>query len=64
MNEMIRVQKNHRHLALVVIRMSINEIDILAVASADGVIQNPTQSISSAVSDCFEVKKTLCLPRP
>lgn len=64
MNEMMRKRKNHRHLALVVIRMSINETDILAVASADGVIQNPIQTIFTAFSDCFEVRKALCLPRP
>ena len=64
MKPMMRNQKNHRHLGLVVIRMSIKEIDILAVASADGVIQKATQTIFTAVSVCFVDRNARCLPRP
>ena len=44
----IREMKNHFHRLLVVIRMSIMVMDILAVASADGVIWNVTHSIFKA----------------
>ena len=44
--------------------MSINDIAILAVISAVGVIENATQSIFTAVLACSEVKDAVCLPRP
>lgn len=41
--------RNHLHLALVVTRISIIEIEILAVASAEGVIQNAAHRSFKAV---------------
>lgn len=41
---------------LVVMRISITEIDIFAVASADGVMHKADQRSFSDMRDCAEVK--------
>lgn len=63
-NETINEIKNHLHLMLVVTRMSIKDIEIFAVASAEGVIQNPTHRNFKAVWVWVEERKSVCLPRP
>ena len=62
--KVIKEMKNHFHLALVVTRMSMMEMEILAVASAEGVIQNPIQRIFRAFAACFGSRNLVCLPRP
>lgn len=54
--------KKYFHLALVVIHMMVMEI--LAVASAEGVTQNPIHKIFMALDACSEVRVWMCLPRP
>jgi hypothetical protein len=56
MNETMRKWKNRFHRTLVVMRISITEIDIFAVASADGVMHKADQRSFSAMRDCAEVK--------
>ena len=63
-NEAIREEKNNFHLALVVTRISIKVIEIFAVASAEGVKQNPIHSNFTAVCACSEDREVVCLPRP
>ena len=62
--KVIKEMKNHFHLALVVTRMSMMEMEIFAVASAEGVMQNPIHRIFSAFDACFGVRNFVCLPRP
>lgn len=45
----IKEMKNHFHLALVVIRMSMMVMEIFAVSSAEGVTQKPAQRIRREV---------------
>lgn len=60
----MRETKKYFHLALVVIRMSMIVIEILAVASAEGVTQNPISKIFMALDACSEVRVWMCLPQP
>ncbi len=60
----MREVKNRFHLALVVTRISIKDIEIFAVASAEGVMQNPAHRSFKAVCACSSDRKTVCLPRP
>ena len=60
----MREMKNHFHLRLVVIRISIMVIEIFAVASAEGVKQIPIQRNLAASETCLGVRAWTCLPRP
>lgn len=58
------VLKNSFHLRLVVMRISIIEIEIFAKASAQGVMNIAAQNILKTWSNCSLLNVIICLPSP